>query len=475
VLEALGAEDYGIYNVVAGVVTMFGFLSGSMATASQRFFAVEIGRGDYEQLKRMFSLSLLIYALIALAVLLLAETAGLWFVNHKLIIPPERMEAALWTYHLSTASFLLTVLTTPYMAMIIAREDMNIYAAVSIVEVTLKLVLVFLLFAITGDKLQLYGILMLGSTIINMAIYRIICGIKYNECKFKFYWNKRLSREIGVYTGWSLFQIIAGIFKWQMTNILLNQFFNQIVVSARSISLSVSSRVAGFPANFNTALKPQVVKEYAKNNKKHMFYLVFHGIRGTWFLMYMFILPLILEIPTILSIWLKTVPEYTTLFVRLALLDELLYSIGHPINAMVQASGKIKLYECVVGALCCLNFPLALAAFYSGAPPFSVFVIGIVMTLAALVAKLLISRMIVSYSMIHLFKIALIPICGVTILSSILPVAVWKMFNPGFLRLCFVVFFSIVSISLCVYVFLLSSSEQKRIKSTIMNKLCRNR
>jgi hypothetical protein len=283
-----------------------------------------------------------------------------------------------------------------------------------------------------------------------------------------------LLREIAGYTGWSLFQIIAGIFKWQMINVLLNQFFNPVIISARSISLSVSSAVAAFASNFNTALKPQIIKEYAKNNRERIFYLVFHGITGAWFLMYMFILPLILEIPIILSIWLKKVPEYTVLFVRLALLDELIYSIGHPINAMVQASGKIKLYEFTVGTICCLNFPLALTAFYLGAPPFSVFIIGIIMTLSAFIAKLLISRLIVPYSIMHFLKTVMAPIGGITLLSSILPITVWKILKPDFLRLCAVVVASVASVGLCVYSFLLNKNEQKSIKGIILNRLCHN-
>jgi O-antigen/teichoic acid export membrane protein len=186
VLETLGAEDYGIYHVVAGIVSMFGFLSGSMATASQRYFSFELGREDSEQLKKIFSLSLLIYVIITALVLLLAETIGRWFVINKLLIPLERTGAALWVYQFSIISFLFAVLTSPYMAMIIAHEDMNIYAYVSIIEVLLKLGLVFILRFISWDKLTLYGILMCAVTIINTVVYRIVCIRKYKECAFSF-------------------------------------------------------------------------------------------------------------------------------------------------------------------------------------------------------------------------------------------------------------------------------------------------
>jgi O-antigen/teichoic acid export membrane protein len=198
VLNTLGAEDYGIYNVVAGVVAMFGFLSGAMASASQRYFSFEIGRGDFDQLKKVFSLSIVIYILIALIVLLMVETIGLWFVSNKMAIPVERKNTALWIYQTSIISFLFTILTAPYMAAIIAHEDMNIYAYMSIIEVILKLVVVFLLRIIQLDKLQLYGILMGAIAVMNTVMYRIICSVKYPACKFEFYWNKALFNVVSI-------------------------------------------------------------------------------------------------------------------------------------------------------------------------------------------------------------------------------------------------------------------------------------
>jgi O-antigen/teichoic acid export membrane protein len=287
VLNTLGAEDYGIYNVVAGVVTMFGFLSSTMSGATQRFLSIEIGRSDFDRLKRVFSLSLTIYMLFVVIVLLLAETAGLWFITNKLIIPAERKGAALWTYQFSILSFLFTILTAPYMAAVIAHEDMNIYAYVSILEVVLKLVMVFLLNFIAWDKLKVYGILVCGATIINTTIYRTVCMFKYQECKFKFFWEKGLFNEIVYYTKWSILGVFSDVFKYQAILLLLNQYFNPIVITAHSIASSVRNIVSNFSWNFNYALRPQIVKYYAIGQKEEMTKLMFYGVKGTYFLMYL--------------------------------------------------------------------------------------------------------------------------------------------------------------------------------------------
>ena len=309
VLNTLGAEDYGIYNVVAGVVTMFSFLSSSMATASQRYFSFALGENDNEKLKKYFSMSFTIYCLIALIVLVLAETVGLWFVVNKLVVPMERKDAAFWIYQASVFSMIFTILTAPFMASIIAHEDMNIYAYVSIIEVVLKLGIVFLLPLFAIDKLIFYGLLMAVVVFINTAIYRTICVKKYSECKFSFFWEKDLFKELISYTGWNMFGAAVGVFKYQVVNIILNQFFNPIVNTARGIAQQVNSAVNSFAQNFSTAVRPQIIKTYASGEKDKMLQLMFRSCKATFLLMYVFALPLILEMPYVLKLWLKNVPD----------------------------------------------------------------------------------------------------------------------------------------------------------------------
>jgi len=468
VLETLGAEDYGIYNVVAGVVTMFGFLSSSMATASQRYFSFELGRGDHEQLKKVFNLSFLIYVLIGVLILLLAETIGLWFVNNKLIIPPERKSAALWVYQFSIVSFLFTILTSPYMAMIIAHEEMNVYAYVSIVEVVLKLGVVFVLRIIAWDKLTLYGLLMLTVAIINTTIYRIVCMKKYRECKFSFYWNKDLFKEIASYSGWSMFGASVGIFKNQIVNILLNQFFNPVVVAARSISTQVDHAVMSFSQNFGTAMRPQIIKNYAAGEKEKMLSLTFRGSKGTYLLMYLFALPLMLEMPIVLSLWLKNPPEYSILFTRLILVDAIISSLSYPINAAAHATGKIKTYQSVVGGILLLNAPFSWIALQMGFPAYSVLVVAIGIAIIATIARLLILKRLVDYSLKQFFKLVLMPVFVISIVSAVLPVMVYYFFVQSILRLFLVTGVSVISISVISYCIGLNREERLWLKEVIV-------
>jgi O-antigen/teichoic acid export membrane protein len=471
VLETLGAEDYGIYNVVAGVVTMFGFLSGSMATASQRYFSFEIGHGDYEQLERVFSLSFTIYVLIAALALLLAETAGLWFVANKLVLRPERRSAALWVYQSTVISFLFTILTAPYMAMIIAREDMNIYAYVSVVEVVLKLVIVFVLRFLLWDKLQLYGILLCVVTIIVTAVYRFICGRKYKECKFRFYWNRVLFKEITGFTGWNMFGSLTTIIRNQAVTILLNQFFNPVIVAARGIALQVNGAVSSFSQNFSMALQPQIVKTYSAGEKDRMFRLITNGAKITWFLLFLFALPLVLEMPFVLSLWLKDPPEYTVVFTRLALIDVLVNSISFPLMTAAQASGKVKLYETVLGTiqLCC--FVLIWIVLMLGSPAEASMLVSIGISGVMFFVRLLIVHRLVSYPLRYFFRGAFVQVCAVTAASVILPAAVYMLLKQSLIRLCVVIPASIVSICFWMYVIGLNTAERTRIKKLLLWKL----
>jgi O-antigen/teichoic acid export membrane protein len=383
VLNTLGAEDYGIYNVTAGVVTMFGFLSNSTAIASQRYFSIVLGQDNIDKFNHLFSISLTIYMLIAVLILFFAETAGFWFVSNKLVIPLERKSAAFWVYQFSILSFLITILSSPYIAAIIAHEDMNIYAYISIIEIVLKLIIVFVLQLVSWDKLILYGILMCFTTIIVGFSYFSICKKIYRECKFKLYWEKKLFKEIISYIGWNLLGTSVSIFKFQMVNILLNQFFNSLVIASRGIASQVNSAVTSFSLNFSIAIRPQIIKNYAAGKKEETFTLVFRGAKAAYFLMYAFILPLILEMPLVLSLWLKNPPKYAVLFTRLVLFDALIDSISYPIVTLAQATEKIKLYQLCVCGILLLNLPISWVVLLSGSPAYTVMIVAIVLTFAA--------------------------------------------------------------------------------------------
>ena len=471
VLNTLGAEDYGIYNVVAGVVTMFSFLSSSMATASQRYFSFALGQNDSEQLKKYFSMSFTIYCLIALIVLVLAETVGLWFVTQKLVIPVERKNAAFWIYQASIFSMICTILTAPFMASIIAHEDMNIYAYVSIIEVALKLGIVFLLPLFAIDKLIFYGVLMAGVVFINTAIYRTICVKKYVECKFSFFWEKALFKELVSYTGWNMFGSAVGVFKNQIVNIILNQFFNPIVNAARGIAAQVNSAVNSFAQNFSTAVRPQIIKNYASGEKEKMLQLMFRSCKATFLLMFVFALPLILEMPYVLKLWLKNVPEYAVLFTILALIDALIDTISYPLMAAAQATGKIKLYQAVVGSVLLLNAPVAYVVLKLGFAPYSVFAVSISITILAFIVRLIILKRLIDFSFWKFIGKIAIPTILSSFVALIIPYFIRDFIQESFLRLCVTVIVSIICVGLSGYFVALSKDEKQWIVEIVKSKL----
>ncbi|MBQ4406183.1 MAG: oligosaccharide flippase family protein [Bacteroidales bacterium] len=471
VLNVLGAEDYGIYNVVAGVVTMFGFLSGAMATASQRYFAFDLGKEDYEHLKTTFSVTFQIYILLAAIIVVLAETIGLWFVMNKLVIPPERMTAAIWIYQAAVFSFLLTLITTPYMASIIAHENMNIYAYVSIVEAVLKLAIVFVLQVLDYDKLILYAFLLTTVGIITTAIYRIYCKRNYSECKFQFVQDKALFKELASYSGWNLFGASIGVIKNQFINILLNLYFGVVVNAARAIASQVHHAVTSFSHNFNTALRPPIVKTYAAGDKDETMKLVFRGCKFTYFLMYVFALPLILEMDTVLNLWLETPPDYAVIFTSLALVDAVIDSISYPLMALAQATGKIRFYQSVVGGILMLNFPIAWIALKLGAPAYSVMIVAIIITFAAAVVRLFIIKRLAQFSIKQFLIKSALPCIMVSILSVILPLIIVINLEENFLRLCITTCVSVISMGVCVLWVGMSKVEREMVYVKATEKL----
>lgn len=470
VLNTLGAEDYGIYNVVAGVVTMFSFLSGAMATASQRYFAFEMGKGNEEGLQKIFSVTMTIYVLLALIIMLLAETVGLWFVNTKLVIPTERMVAARWIYQFAILSFMVTLLTTPYMASIIAHENMNVYAYVSIVEAALKLGIVFVLQALPYDKLTVYGGLLLLVACINTGLYRGYCKKHYSECRLRLVWDKVLFKEMVSYSGWNLFGASVGVVKNQIINILLNIFFGPLVNAARGIASQVNSAVVSFSQSFSTAMRPQITKNYASENYRETMQLVFRGCKGTFFLMYLFSLPLMIEMPYVLKLWLKEPPELSVLFTRLALLDALIDSISYLIMTLAQATGKIKLYQGVVGGVLLLNLPVSYCALRLGAPAYSVMIVAVGITLLAFIIRLYIVRRLTKFSLVQFVTKTALPVLAVAVCAGVLPMVVNGHLEQGMLRLCVTVVISCCSTAFFVWFIGLSGEERASVSSMIRGK-----
>ena len=388
VLQVLGVEDFGIYNVIGGVVALFSFLNGAMSQSTQRFLTYEIGRRDVKRLRQVFSLSITLHLQIAVVGLILAETLGLWFLNTQMNFPAERMEAARWIYQFSVGAFLVSILGTPYNAAIIARERMSIYAYISIIDVALRLVIVFMLEWIMWDKLKLYAILNFAVSILMLGVTWLYCRTKFTECRFFFYWNLHLYKQLSSFAGWNLFGSLAWLLKAQGLNLVLNIFFGPIVNAAYGIASQVNAAVNKFVQNFTTAMNPQIVKSYAAGEQQYMTQLVCRGAKFSYFLLLLFAVPLLIEMPAILSIWLGTVPDHSITFTRLIIVNSMLESFTYVMGTSILATGHIRGYQVLVGCTILLNLPVAYLLLRLGAPPASVLWVSVTISCITLLQRL---------------------------------------------------------------------------------------
>lgn len=384
VLNTLGVRDYGIYSIVGGVVALFGFLNAAMASATQRYLAFDLGKNNFENLRKTFNSTILIHIGISVVILFFAETLGLWYVNAKLNVDPGRMTAVNWVYQFSVLTSIIGVMQVPYNAIIIARERMNVFAMLSIVDVILKLVIVYILLIIPADKLVFYSILVFSVTLLVALSYRVYCKFYFEECKFKYYKDKAYYKELLSYSGWNLFGNFAFVAKGQGINMVLNVFFGTIVNAAYGITMQVQSAINIFVSNFQLAFNPQIIKNYSQGNYNQTLTLIFQSCKFSFFLMLILISPVLLDTEFVMNLWLKTPPENTILFVQLSLIAVLIDCISGPLMVGAQATGNIKLYQIVVGTLVFLNLPISYLALSFELPAASVFVVNILISFIAL-------------------------------------------------------------------------------------------
>lgn len=409
VLQTLGVEDYGIYNVVAGFVTMFGFLLGAMSSATQRFLSFEMGKEKDKNMSGIFSMSMNIHLLIAVIVLIIGETFGLWFLNSKLNIPLDRVNAAQWVYQLSLVSLVITILSVPYNALIIAHENMGVFAKVSIVDVMLKLIIVYMLTIFGVDKLILYSVLSLFVVITIFLIYRYYNLTNFEESRYKVYWDKELFHTLLSYTGWNLWGNIAAVLSNQGVNILLNLFFGPSINAARGLAFQVSGAVNKFVQNLQAAINPQIIKSYSSNNVAYMHQLVCYSAKYNFFVLFFIALPVLIHTDFVLELWLDQVPEYTALFIKLIIYSLLINSLTYSLMTAAQATGKIKLYQFVVGGILLLNVPISYIILNNGGSPETVFYVTIWLALIALFARLYLISKLINLSIYRFIYKAILP------------------------------------------------------------------
>ena len=388
VLNALGVEDYGIYNVVGGVVAMFSFLTGTFTSATQRFLNYEMGLGNQQRLHEIFSMSITLNVIIAVLIIGVSEIVGIWFINHKLVIPPDRLVAAHWVFQFSLLAMAVTIVSTPYNALIIAHERMDIFAYISIVEALLKLGIAVVIFFCGGDKLIVYAFLILLVALIVRLIYSFYCKRKFPECRYKFYWDRKLFCEMGSFAGWNMYGNFAFVVVTQGLNMLLNMFFGPAVNASRAIAVQVQTAIQGFATNFTMAVNPQITQYYAQRKMNEMFNLVCFSSKCAFFLLLILIVPVLLETEMLLKLWLKQVPAYSVIFVRLILIRLLLTIIVNPLHTSIHATGKMKFYQLLTGSLTLLNIPVSYLLLCLGMEPTTVFLVDIVICFLMLFALL---------------------------------------------------------------------------------------
>ena len=432
ILNALGVEDYGIYNVVGGVVTMFSVLSGSLSAAISRFLTFELGKGDTEKLKKVFSSSVTIQAGIALIILILAETVGLWFLNEKMVIPENRLTAANWCFQFSIITFAVNLISVPYNAAIIAHEKMSAFAYISILEAIGRLTVAWCIALNPIDRLIFYGGMVAVIGWIVYSVYMFYCKKHFEECSYHFIYDHDLLKQMFGFAGWNFIGSSASILRDQGGNIIINLFCGPAVNAARGIATKVNSVIVGFIQNFMMALNPQIIKTYAEGNSNYMMKLINNGARFSYYLMLLLSLPVLLNTHYLLSLWLGIVPEHTVNFVRLILLFALHESLANPLITAMLATGKIKKYQIYAGGLNFMNLPVSYVVLRLGYAPESVFIVAIFFSFAVQVVRLWLLREMINLSVRGYLMQVYLNIIIVTIIAFILPVLLNKSMNESF-------------------------------------------
>ena len=461
ILQTLGVEDYGISSVVGGVISMFTFINAAMVSSTQRYLNFELVRGDANQLRSVFSTSLQIHALIALAIIVLSETVGLWFLNEKLVIPEARMTAAMWVYQCSILSCAVSIMSTPYNAVIVAHEKMSAFAYISILDVSLKLLVVYLLVVLPFDKLIILAILNLLVQLFIRYIYTLYCHRHFPESYFQFWFNKTLFKEMFGFAGWSFWGNLAAILYTQGLNMMLNIFFGPIVNAARGIAVQVQSAVQQFVGGFQTALNPQITKNYASNNLPQMHSLMFRSARFSFLLLFFLSLPVLMETNFILTLWLKTVPDDAVIFTQIMICISLIYTTANPCVIANQATGKVKIYQMVVGGILLLILPISYVVLKLGAPAYSVFIVHFCIESLAQFSRMYMLRKLIHLPLWQYMKNIYIPIVSTVVIAIILPLVVRMQVAEGWLRFLAVGFTCVLSVGASSY--FIGFTKQERV------------
>lgn len=476
-LNALGVTDYGINNVVGGLVSMFSLLSSSLSSATSRFLTFGLGKGDLEELKETFSASINIHIILAIIVVIAIETIGVWFLNNKMTIPTDRLYAANWVLQCSVVVFAIGLLSVPYNSAIIAHEKMSAFAYMTIFDAASRLVIVYGIYYYGGDKLILLSILSLALSLIRQAIYWIYCKRKFTECKYIMGYNKKLTKSMFSFAGWNFVGCTAGLMKDQGVNIAINLFTGPAVNAARGIAMQINGIIGQFTGGFMTALNPQITKSFAAGELERMHNLIYQGTRLSYYLFMFLSLPVFFEIETILYIWLGQVPEHTVLFARLVLILSLAEIISNALITAQLATGKIKNYQIVVGGILLLNFPISYILLKIGMIPEITIAVAIIISQICLFARLWFLRGMIKLPARQFLNKVYANVLLVTAISSIPALICYFTIQQQAVRFFVVCAVSVITSILTIYYIgcnkderILISSYVKRYKEKLFHK-----
>lgn len=473
VLQTLTGEDYGIYSAVGGIILTFAVVSNVLTNASQRFFAYEFGKDSKENKGQyLFSTVFFTYLVLSIIVIIVAETVGVWFLNSKMNIPEGREDAAMWVFQFALLSFVFSLLSNPFQAMIIAKEKMAIYAYVSIVDVTLKLLIVYCLQIIDFDQLKTYALLVAVVHICINIVYMVFCIKIAPESKICRKIDKTILKSVISYSSWTLFGALAGMCNTQGLNIVLNIFWGPIANTAYAISAQVSSAVTAFAGNFALAIKPPLIKSYAAEQYDNVIKLFYLGTKTTFLLMYMLILPIFITASEILAIWLGSVGDYMVDFVRLTLIYTLILTLSNPITNIVQAAGKVKIYHSIVDGFTLLSLPIIIVLYKLGLAINNCFYVSIIVfSIAHFIRLVILKKVFYLFSIRKYIKNLLLPMC-IVFVSSIMVMFNLKVFFSnsffGTITCCLVSMLLVIALSFCI---LFSKDEKKYIIRIVYKKI----
>ncbi|HGS4830250.1 TPA: lipopolysaccharide biosynthesis protein [Vibrio cholerae] len=473
VINALGIDDYGIYGVVAGLITMFGFMNAAMSSSTQRYLSFDLGLKDSIKLQQTFTTSVNIHLLIGVVTFLLAEVIGLRAVNHLLDIPVDRIRAANTVFQFSLVTFFFGIIQVPYQAVTIAYERMNAYAYISIIDVLLKLIAAYLLTTATIDKLILYSQLLALISVVSFITYVSYVRIQCKEIKYLKYFDEKYYKEILSFSGWNLFGNIAAVARSQGINVLINIFFGVALNAAYGVSMMIQGVLTQFAASIQQAINPQIIKSYAQGELERTERLMHLSSKYSFFVMLLLIAPLYLNLDYVLDLWLGVIPDYSANFIRYLFVFILIEVLSNSLMIGLQATGKIKKYHITVGFIVFLNFPLTYLIYTVYKEPEMAFLVLICTSCISLYARLFFVKNQLGYSIINFTKKVLLHVVVILVLSF--PLLYLNQVD-GFTNLFKVFTDSIICsfyLMLTIYLFGLNKEERLFIKNTL-RKILKN-